>query len=151
MQKTTSSELTIDRYVLDSYALMAYFEDEDGAAKVGRLLESASEENCIIYMCVINLGEILYIIERERGLPKAQEILAIIDELPLEIIDADRKLTLSAAHIKKDCPIAYADCFAAALAQINNATIVTGDPEFQKIEVSFNLPVEWLGKRQQTR
>jgi ribonuclease VapC len=147
MQKTTNSGLPADKYVFDSFAILAYFEDEQSAVQVGSLLESASEEKCLIYMCVINLGEILYIVERERGLPKAQEILAIIDELPIKIIDADRRLTLSAAHIKKDCPIAYADCFAAALAQISNATVVTGDPEFHKIETAFNLPVRWLGNR----
>jgi ribonuclease VapC len=151
MPKTESNASSHDRYVLDSYALMAYFEAENGAGQVGSLLESAAEGKNLIYMCVINLGEILYITERERGLPKAQEILAIIDELPVEIIDADRRLTLSAAHIKKECPVAYADCFAAALSQVRNAPLVTGDPEFHKIKAAFDLQIKWLGDRQQTK
>lgn len=93
-------------------------------------------------MSVVNLGEVVYIIERERGLPKAQETLARIDELPIHIVNVDRTLTLAAAHLKMDCPIAYADCFAAALSQIKNANLVTGDPEFRKIKAEYNISIE---------
>ena len=59
-------------------------------------------------------------------------------------MNVDRAVTLAAAHLKKDCPIAYADCFAAALAQIKNAALVTGDPEFRKIKADCNVRIEWL-------
>ncbi len=131
-------------YVLDSYALLAYFEAEPGGEQVRRLLEAAGEGKCHLYMCVVNLGEIVYFVERERGLPKAQETLARIDELPIKVTNADRTLTLAAAHLKMDCPIAYADCFAAALSKIKNAALVTGDPEFRKIKDDCSVRIEWL-------
>lgn len=146
MQNAGNNVPTTGDYVLDSYALLAYFEAEPGSEQVRRLLETAKEGKCRLCMCVVNLGEIIYIIERERGLPKAQEALARIDELPIEILNADRVLTLTAAHLKMDCAIAYADCFAAALSQINNATLVTGDPEFNKIKADCNVRIEWLAK-----
>ena len=55
-------------YVLDSYALIAYFEGENGLEQVKELLQTAAQEHCELLMSVINLGEVLYIIERERGL-----------------------------------------------------------------------------------
>ena len=131
-------------YVLDSYAVLAYFEAEPGSEQVRRLLEAANEGQCRLYMCVVNLGEVVYIVERERGLPKAQEALARIDELPIEVVNVDRPITLAAAHLKMDCPIAYADCFAAALSQMKNATLVTGDPEFDKIKADYGIHIEWL-------
>jgi predicted nucleic acid-binding protein len=131
-------------YVLDSYALLAYFEAEPGGERVRKLLEEAYEGKCHLYMCVFNLGEVMYIVKRKRGLPKAQETLARIDELPIVVINADRPLALAAAHIKMDCPIAYADCFAAALSKVKNASLVTGDPEFRKIRADCNVNVEWL-------
>jgi ribonuclease VapC len=73
--------------------------------------------------------------------------LARIDELPIEVINVERPLALAAAHIKMDCPIAYADCFAAALSQIKNAALVTGDPEFKKIKPDCNIQIEWLSGR----
>lgn len=134
-------------YVLDSYALLAYLEAEPGSDRVRKLLETAKEGKCRLYMCVVNLGEVMYIVERERGLSKAQETLSRIDELPIEVVNVDRPLTLAAAHLKMDCPIAYADCFAAALSQIKNASLVTGDPEFRKIKPDCNLQIEWLANR----
>ena len=144
MQTGENSSPQTGEYIFDSYALLAYFEAEPGSERVRRLLEAAGEDKCRLYMCVVNLGEVIYIIERERGLPKAQEFLARIDELPIEIVNVDRTLTLTAAHLKMDCPIAYADCFAAALSQIKNAILVTGDPEFRKIKADCNVHIEWL-------
>lgn len=131
-------------YVLDSYAIIAYLEEEAGGDKVKRLLEQATIKECELFMSVINLGEVLYIIERERGLPQAQKTLARIDELPINIIGADRRLALAAAHIKAQHPIAYADCFATALAQEKEATVVTGDPEFKISKIEALVPILWV-------
>ncbi len=144
MQHEVSSPPRFGEYVLDSYALLAYLEAEPGSDRIMELLDAAKDRKCHLYMCVVNMSEVMYIVERERGLPKAQETLARIDELPIEIVNADRPLTLAAAHLKTDCPIAYAACFAAALSQFKNATLVTGDPEFNKIKPDYNVRIEWL-------
>lgn len=140
------NSLSLTGYVLDSYALLAYLEAEPGSDRVRELLENAKDRKCNIYMCMVNLGEVMYIVERERGFHKAQETLARIDELPIEIVNADRTLTLAAAHLKMDCPMAYADCFAAALSQMKTASLVTGDPEFRKVKPGYNLKIEWLAE-----
>ncbi|HOW64450.1 MAG TPA: PIN domain-containing protein [Candidatus Paceibacterota bacterium] len=38
--------------------------------------------------------------------------------------------------------MAYADCFAAALAKAENAELVTGDPEFKEVEKEIRIA--WL-------
>ncbi len=131
-------------YILDSYALLTYLEAGPGSNRIKELLDAAKDMKCHLYMCVVNMGEVIYIVERERGLPKAQETLARIDELPIDIVNVDRSLTLTAAHLKTDCPIAYAGCFTAALSQLKNATLVTGDPEFHKMKPDCNVRIEWL-------
>jgi predicted nucleic acid-binding protein len=133
-----------NEYVLDSYAVITYLEAEPGSDRVVELLEAARAEKCHLCISMVNLGEVIYIVERERGLSKAQETLARIDELPIEVVDVDRSLTLAAAQLKADCPIAYADCYAAALAQVRNAVLVTGDPEFTKIKPDWSIRIEWL-------
>jgi predicted nucleic acid-binding protein len=55
---------------------------------------------------------------------------------------------MAAAHLKMDCPMAYADCFAAALAQQHDAILLTGDPEFNKIKAESNVRIEWMGNQQ---
>ena len=133
-----------ERFVLDSYALLAYFQDEEGADKVQTVLEMGSEGKAHLFLSVVNLGEVLYVVERERGVSRAHEILARIEEMPIEIVDVDRKMALEAAHLKARYPIAYADCFALALARIQGASLVTGDPEFRTIKPEDSQPVLWL-------
>ena len=60
----------------------------------------------------------------------------------IELVDADKTLTILAARFKAKYPIAYADCFAAALAFQRKAVVVTGDPEFQKL--SGSISIEWI-------
>lgn len=132
----------VKHYVLDSYAILAYLQEETGHEKVLAMLEEAREGQSKLLINVINLGEILYIVEREKGLPKAQETLACIDELPIEVVDVDRTLTLAAAHLKAQHSLAYADCFAAGLAQLKEAVLVSGDPELEQVESL--VTIEWL-------
>ena len=123
-----------ENYVFDSFALLAYLEDEAGAPRIEALLEQARKETTQIWMSVVNLGEVLYIIERKQGLPQSRQVLAAIEQLPLIFVEVDRGLALSAAHIKATFPLAYADAFAIALAQQKNACVVTGDKEFEQVE-----------------
>jgi predicted nucleic acid-binding protein len=129
-------------FVLDSFALLSYLNGEPGAARMVDLLTQARDGKNRLLLCVINLGEILYTVERRRGLTKAQQTQALLESLPIEEVPADRSLVLDAAHIKANYPISYADAFAAALAERESATVLTGDPEFEALE--GRIKVEWL-------
>jgi predicted nucleic acid-binding protein len=130
-----------DRYVLDSFALLAYFDGEPGGPQVRAVLQQAAETQAEVFLSIINYGESVYVVERERGLNIAQSMIATVDQLPI-IEEADRRLTFAAAHLKAHYPISYADAFAVALAQQKQATILTGDPEFRKI--AQIVTIEWL-------
>jgi len=130
-----------DRFVLDSFALLALLQDEPGAPKVQELLNRATIGDHEVFITVVNLGEVLYTTENRRGLQAAQEALAGIDQSPIRMVDVDRPLTLAAARLKAATGVGYADCFAAALAQQMTAAVVTGDRDFGMIE---GLDIEWL-------
>jgi ribonuclease VapC len=132
----------VNTTVLDSYALIAYFEKEGGWDTVAQLLADAAAERCRLCGCVVNWGEVLYITERAYGPEKTDEIESIMEELPIEWVDADRALTREAARFKVDGGLAYADCFAAGLAQQTDGEVVTDDPEFER--VSNRVDVRWL-------
>lgn len=129
-------------YVLDSFALLAHFGDEDGGARVRTLLKGAQEGKTRLFLSVVNFGEIYYSTCRERGSMAAEEIRFVLAQLPIEIVDADIETTLEAARLKAIHPVAYADCFAAALGMQNKAKVVTGDPEFKKFGSAVS--VEWI-------
>lgn len=131
-----------DRFVLDSFALLAYLQDESGADDVRAVLQWAAERRAEVWMPVVNLGEALYIIEREQSLQAAQKALAAVDQLPIELAIADRGLTLAAAHVKAQRSVSYADAFVVALAREHEATVLTGDPELRRVEDL--VTVQWL-------
>jgi predicted nucleic acid-binding protein len=132
-------------FVLDSFAVMALLDGEAGAPRVQGVLQSVRRRLSIqtrVCLSVINLGEVLYITERERGLSQAQQTLSAIEQLPIEILDATRKRVLAAAHIKANHRVSYADAFAIAAAEELDAVLLTGDPEFEAVK---NLiQIEWL-------
>jgi len=129
-------------YVLDSFALLAFFQDEPGGRRVKAVLGQALKKRAEILLTVVNYGEVVYITERKQGLRVAQKLIAVIDQLPVSLVDADRRLTLAAAHLKAQHPLSYADAFAVALAQDRQATVLTADPEFRAVEAL--VAIEWL-------
>lgn len=108
-------------YVLDSYALLAHFEDEPGGEAVRKILKAAHARKTSLFLSVINFGELYYTTLRERGRDNAEEVKFVTEQLPLTIVNADRELTMEAARLKAARPVAYADCFAAALGIQKNA------------------------------
>ena len=130
------------RYVFDSYALLAFLEDEPGADQVEKALREVLGGRAEGYLSVINWGEIYYITMREQGEKVAAGVVDLIGTYPLKVIDADQTLTLEAARLKGRHKIAYADCFAAALAKHHKATVITGDPEFKQLEKE--VKIVWL-------
>ena len=139
--------IKIDSYVLDSYAVIGYLEDEPFADWLQRLLLSARKKSCRLYIHAIQLGEVYYITLREQGKPTADLAYARIKDFPITIVDTiDEKLLLSAASLKATFPISYADAYAAALARQHDAILLTGDPEFKSLEKKELISVKWLDK-----
>ena len=132
--------------VLDSYALMAFFEDEPGADQVRNLLLKAEDSELKLLMSVINLGEVWYAIARASNPETADRYVNEIQGMSIEIVDADWPLTRQAALFKAAGKIAYADCFAAALAKAHQAELITGDKEFKALE--GEIKVVWLEKEE---
>ncbi len=129
-------------YLLDSFAFLAFLENESGMLRVQDILIQADTGKCQVTMSLINLGEVLYIVERERGLSSAQSVLALVESLPIKLLEASRELVFDAAHVKANYSMSYADAFAVAAAIQEQAIIITGDPEFKAVE---NLvPIEWI-------
>ena len=129
-------------FVLDSFALLAFFQAEPGDLKVRELLERSQRGEIRLAVTAVNLGEVAYRTERVFGLERAQEVLAKIEEYAPAVIDVDRELALAAAHLKARYRMSYADCLAAALAQRLGAAVITGDPDFRQLE--DQVAVEWL-------
>jgi len=55
-------------YLFDSHALLAFFQNEIGATIVCKILQKTRKEHIDRLVCIINLGEIIYITKRMFGI-----------------------------------------------------------------------------------
>lgn len=130
------------KYAFDSYALLAFLQDEPGSESVANLIGSDDTE---VFMSVVNLGEVFYVLLRERGEAAALELESKVLETPkIRLTQASWERAKAAAKIKAAGGLSFADCFAASLAQELGATLVTGDPELAGLEREGSLSVLWL-------
>jgi len=126
-------------YVLDSSALMTFFENRPGAGKVEELLAGAADAQRPLAMSVVNWGEVYYAIWRAHGEKAATAKLQEIAQLPIQVFDVDMELAKLAASLKAQNHLPYADCFAAALAQARKATLVTSDKDFGRVGTALKI------------
>jgi predicted nucleic acid-binding protein len=129
-------------YLFDSHALLAFFQNETGANVVYGILQKSREQKLDRLICIINLGEVIYMTKKHFGDEKKLEILGRIHQLEFKVLPVPDTLVYQAAEIKAQYPLSYADCFVVACAQEHRATIVTGDPEFKNVEHLVNI--EWI-------
>lgn len=129
----------MSRYVLDSFALLAFFQQERGWQMVRELIKGAEDGSVELYMSAINMAEVKYMLSR-RG-KNSPQIMAAIEALPINITSADEYIDQVVA-LKTAHAVSLADCFGASVAIRFNCPIVTADPEFEKLEPV--VKVEWL-------
>jgi predicted nucleic acid-binding protein len=130
------------KYVLDSYSLLAYAENEKGVDEVGEILKNALEDKAELFLCVVNWGEMYYIALREGGKERAELYKNTFARYPITIVEANKELTLQAAQYKAFNKMSYADAFAAALAKMKKAALVTGDKEFKTL--NGEIKINWI-------
>jgi ribonuclease VapC len=138
-------EIVNRKRLLDSFALLAYLNKETGFGKVRDILAKAQKSGIHVLMNEINVGETYYILYRKRGQEKAEYFLdTILAGLPIDMVPNDLEHVIDAARIKAEFRLSFCDCLDVATAHRENAVIITGDPEFKKIE--HLVEIEWLSK-----
>jgi predicted nucleic acid-binding protein len=131
--------------VFDSWAILAFYEDEPAGKQVAELIAEANERETPLWMSVINAGEVWYIIARRTSEAEADSTIAELQSLGIQFDNAEWRISHQAALFKSKHTMSYANAFAAALALQKNAHLVTGDREFRQVE--SELDVLWVGKK----
>ena len=131
------------RYFLDSFAILAYLAEEEGAGVVEDLLNKAENGKVSLYLNYVNLGEVYYITFREKDVNEANESIVLVKRMPIEFVPVDEMIALIAGRVKATYSMSYADAFVVATAIVKEAEIVTGDPEFESID----MQILWIQQR----
>jgi ribonuclease VapC len=129
--------------VLDSWAVLEWIAGRKPACdRVATLLADAEKGHLRLLMSAINNGEVYYCLRKNHSLELGESWRESSPTLPITFDVPTAVDIWSAATLKARFPIAYADAFAAALAQKHGCLLVTGDPEFQRVE---GLAIDWIG------
>jgi predicted nucleic acid-binding protein len=129
-------------YVLDANAVLNLAEDSGGAEQVERLCQEATRGSTLLFISVVNWGEVFYYMWQRHGEEKARRTIGNLSRLPLNLVPVDLPQVLNAGEIKAVHKIPYVDCLAAALAEIRQAVLVTSDRDFEKL--GRRVQVLWL-------
>ena len=121
-------------YVFDSFAILRFIQKEAGSKLVKDILNDAQSGKARAMLNVINMGEIIYTVQRRFGLQKKLDVVMNIGRLGIEVLPATNELVYKAAELKAHFAMSYADTFVVASAIEHGAMLVTGDPEFRQVE-----------------
>lgn len=124
----------MNNYLLDSFALLRFIQKEPGNETVKVILDDAQIGKACAMLNVINMGEIIYTVQRRFGLQFKLDVVMNIGRLGILILPAPNDLVYRAAELKARFSMSYADTFVVASAMEHNATLVTGVPEFRQVE-----------------
>ena len=132
--------------VLDAWAVVAWLQNEKPASDLVQSLLGQSDSGALtLFISWINVGEVYYTLLRRLGAAPAEEFVAGVPSLPVTTVVPDRNMILAAARWKGLHKLSYADAFAVEMAVRLKATLVSGDPELQRLERVGVLELEWLG------
>lgn len=133
--------MAVDAYVLDAHPIVGSYRGESFRPVVQALVRQARQGTVDLRLTSVNAGEIVYGVERSLGRAAGEDVLQEI-QVWAHMVVADLELSLRAAWFKLRGGISYADCFAAALAHRDGIPLITGDPEFRRVEDVIRIA--WL-------
>lgn len=116
-------------YLLDTSAIFALTDHEEGAEEVEKLLRSAQAGQCQLLACSITLMELYYVTLQEQGEDEEARVIGLVKAWPLRWIYLDEKTLLLAGRLKASYRLSVADVLIAAVAKLHTATLVHKDPE----------------------
>ena len=134
--------MAVSTKVVDSWAMLAWVQLEPAAPLVRQCLLDADSGKVELLMSWFNVAETFYILAKRTSFAIAEEFLSRLPSLPIRIVLPNQDGIMAAARIKAVHPLAFGDAFAIALAQAENASVITGDDEIRRCGV---VKVDWIG------
>lgn len=121
------------RYLFDTSALIAFFNEEKGAGEVKVLLEGVEKGVAEGFVSTISLTELFYLYNAKSSGPGPKEIVEAIIGSKLKVLPINISTSLLAGKFKRGIPLG--DALIAANASEVGAKIITDDPHFSKTGV----------------
>jgi ribonuclease VapC len=126
-------------YLLDTSAIFAFTDNEEGADLVEDLLARAKKEEISLHISKMTAMEIYYVSLQEGDEREAHDRLLLVRSLPVVELPLDDDLVLPAARFKGRWKVSVADAWIAATAAVRDLTLIHKDPEFERLKEGVAL------------
>ena len=127
-----------ERYVLDTSAILATWQREEGSDDVNDLLKKVVSAEIEPFLSFMTFFEAYYVTKRKEGESKAFEIYYWIYTLPAERVNLEEDILVKAGDMKANYKISAIDAWILATALFKDAALVHKDTEFDPIK---DLPI----------
>jgi len=126
-------------HLLDTSAIFALTDNEDGADVVEEFLDRAKKGQTSLHISAMTAMEVYYVSSEESGEEEANRLLLLVRALPVTELPLEDALVLPAARFKARYKISVADAWIAATAAVHNLTLIHKDPEFERLKEGVSL------------
>ncbi len=128
------------KVILDTSAILTYFEGEEGKEIVERFLIRSASHEIELSIPFSTTIEFYYINFNSQGEEAANQRFAMLMSLPVEVLKSiDEPYMIQAGRLKASYPISFADALIAAYVYLENASLVHKDPEYLTLEKEIDL------------
>ena len=127
------------KYLLDTSAIFAFTDNEEGADKVQKILERAQKEELLVCLSAMSIMELYYVTYQEVGTEQATGIVIRTRSLPIKELPLTEDLILPAGELKARYQISVADAWIAATSKIHGLTLIHKDPEFEPLKEELDV------------
>jgi predicted nucleic acid-binding protein len=134
-------------YLLDTSAIFALTDNEEGADLVEAILSKARRGEVTVSISAMTAMEVYYVSSGERGEEEANHLLLLVRGLPVTELSLEDALILPAARFKARYRISVADAWIAATAAVHDLTLVHKDPEFDSLDGVSLSPLPYKAKK----
>ena len=132
--------MEIKRIILDTSAILTYFEGEEGKEIVGKLLIRSASHKIELSIPFSAAIEFYYINFNSQGEETANQRFAMLMSLPVGVLKSiNEPYMVQAGRLKASYPISFADALIAAYVYLENASLVHKDPEYLTLEKEIDL------------
>lgn len=131
-----------ERFLLDTSAILALTDQEEGSEQVEALLDQATTGDVEVAVCAMSLMELFYITLQEEGEDQAARLVALVKAWPVRWIYPDERVLLFAGRLKAFHRLSFADALIAGTAKLDGSVLVHKDPEFEA--VAEEVPLQGL-------
>lgn len=120
--------------LLDTSAILALRDNEEGAETVETFLQKAKAGEVNVLVSFISFMEVYYIIWERENDELARIAYLELKNLPVKQVNFDERLLLKAGEFKATYRFSMADAWISASAFVTESTLIHKDPDFEMVK-----------------